>query len=679
MVYNFDGFPFDKLQFKPLPRRSGETGSTYYADVICAFDIETSTIEINGEPQSFMYVWQFAIGNMVCVGRTWGEFKAFLYHVRQRLGDLKLCVFVHNLSYEIVFLAGIYKFKDYEVFCTESRKVLKATMFNRFEFRCSYKMTNLSLDALCKRYKVEHAKRSGVSFNYSKVRFPDTPLVRKELMYAVYDVLGLTECVQAILKLNDDDLYSLPLTSTGFVRRNVKRSMSGYHSEMVEVWPDYRCYQLLKSAFRGGNTHANRFYAGEILSNVDSMDISSSYPSVQCNRLFPVSRFTECVSRETLYLDKKIETGWAIIMHVAFTGVELRDKYIAVPYIPIAKCIKLSFSLGEKKGLCVDNGRVLQAAYVEMCLTDIDYKIIVSQYKFERMEILEMYRSYYGPLPKPIIDRNIEYFVNKTALKGVEGQQLYYHKNKELLNSIYGMSVQDPVKTRILFDDMRYTPETNKTPQEIYENKANVAFTQYQYGVWTTAHARASLQAGIDLCGDSLVYVDTDSCKFLGTVDFSKYNKARVAECMQSGSYADDKSGITHYMGVYEHDESYKRFVTLGAKKYAYEDEHGDLHITVSGVSKKHGAKELKASGGLEAFKPGFIFSKSGKTEARYHDTGIGKTVIDGKIVDIGRNVSIVDTTYTLAITDDYTQLLKSSAEMLNKAMQFWRNCQLQS
>lgn len=681
MVWDIDYYPFDKLHFTPAPRRAGEKGNWYYADCICAFDIETSTITVDGQPQAFMYVWQFCIDKDVIIGRTWGDFKALLYQLRQRLGDMRLCIFDHNLSFEMQYLAGVYHFNDYEVFCTESRKVLKCSMYNRFDFRCSYKMTNLSLDAFTRRYKVEHIKRSGVGFDYSKVRYPDTLLTHKEMMYSVYDVLGLVEAVKALMELNGDNLYTLPLTSTGFVRRNVKAAMEDYHFQMQNEWPPFRCYQLLKSAFRGGNTHANRYYSGEIVGPVTTMDISSSYPSQQCNKQFPVGKWKECISTEIEYLHKLIDRGSAVIMHVALSNVELRDIYNPVPYIPTAKCMCLVFPKNEKDGQkmnCVDNGRVLQAKYLEMCITDIDFRIIVNMYKCD-VQILEMYRCWYDYLPRPIREQNIEYFKKKTELKGVAGQELFYHKNKELLNSIYGMSVQDPVKERILFADLKYTTETKKTPQEIYEAKASIAFTQYAYGVWTTAHAREALQAGLDLCGGNLVYCDTDSCKYLGEADFTVYNNDRIAECINSGLYATDPKGVTHYGGVYEFDGKARRFITLGAKKYAYEDMDGKLHITVSGVSKKQGAKELAAKGGLEAFKPGFIFTQSGKTESVYNDQK--KPIItesNGEMLSLSRNVVIRETTYTLAVADDYAELLNVSANMLNKVHKHWRNCRLQ-
>lgn len=683
-VYNINDFDFSALHFKPLPRRAGENGKMVYADAVCSFDIETTRIQ--EREFSVMYIWQFAIEETVIYGRTWEEFKTLCARLREKLGEMHLVIFVHNLSYEAQFLEGIYNFNEWDIFCTESRKILKCVMYKVLEFRCSYKLTNLSLETMSKRYNKKYLKQSGDEFDYSKRRFPDTELTEQEIRYCVFDVLAVVESVHAIMRLNDEDLYSLPLTSTGFVRKAVRTSMHDYYHQMQEDTPSFRCYQLLKSAFRGGNTHCNRFYSGVIMENVSSVDISSSYPSQQCNKKFPVGQFKERHDLSIAMLEKRISCGAAAIMRVYLYDVELRDKYAPVPYIPVAKCMQLRFSSDYRKGLCVDNGRVLQADFIEMCITDIDYRLIVNMYKC-KVEIQECYTAWYDYLPLPIREKNIEYFKRKTELKGVTGEELYYFKNKELLNSIYGMSVQDPVKKSIKFKRGRineyghleeYYTDESKSAEDIYTGKHKNVFTQYAYGVWTTAHARESLQAGIDLCGDNLLYCDTDSCKFLGNVDFSKYNADRIAECQKSGAFATGPHGTTHYMGVYENDGKYNRFVSLGAKKYAYEDEKCELHITVSGVSKKRGAAELKAAGGLEAFQPGFVFSDSGKTESVYNDDSRPFiTRIDGHLITVTRNIVIRETTYTLGITDDYADLLNVSANCLNKVHKFWLNCQL--
>ncbi|MBO7183049.1 MAG: hypothetical protein J6V49_02840 [Bacteroidales bacterium] len=675
--FSTDNFDYSSFNFKPLARKPGENGTVVYADCVCSFDIETTRIE--EREQSIMYVWQFAIEETVIYGRTWDEFKTFLHKLKEKLGTMHLIIFVHNLSFEIQFLAGIYNFNDYEVFCTESRKVLKAVMYKNFEFRCSYKLTNLSLAAMTKRYNKKYLKQSGEEFDYSKRRFPDTPLSETELKYCFYDVLGVVESIHEILRLNDESLYSLPLTATGFVRKAVKTAMIDYRQQMLKDIPPYRCYQLLRSAFRGGNTHANRFYVDCILDNVTSVDISSSYPSQQVNKKFPVGVWKERHDLSISQLDKRIELGAAVIMRVYLYDVELRNPYVPIPYIPIAKCIRVKYPDDYRRGLCVDNGRIIQADFLEMCITDIDYRLIVSMYNF-RMEIQELWSNWYDFLPLPIRSCNLDYFRQKTMLKGIAGQELYYLKNKELLNSIYGMSVQDPVKRTISFADLKYIEDDTKSGEELYNTKRKNAFTQYCFGVWTTAHARESLQAGIDICGDSIVYVDTDSCKYLGSADFSKYNNDRIAECKASGAFADDPHGVTHYLGVYETDGVYKRFVTQGAKKYAYEDQAGKLHITVSGVSKKRGAEELTRRGGLEAFKPGFIFHDSGKTESVYNDNKKPViTNVDGHLITITRNVVIRETTYTLGYDSQgfYADLLNVSSNSLNKVHKFWRNLQL--
>ena len=112
-------------------------------------------------------------------------------------------------------------------------------------------------------------------------------------------------------------------------------------------------------------------------------------------------------------------------------------------------------------------------------------------------------------------------------------------------------------------------------------------------------------------------------------------------------------------MGVFEPEGTCKRFVTLGAKKYAYEDEKGKLHITVAGVIKSKGAKELEENGGLDAFKPNFIFREAGGVEAVYNDKPeITEYKIDGHTIPITANVVLRESTYTLGITEEYEYLL---------------------
>ena len=188
------------------------------------------------------------------------------------------------------------------------------------------------------------------------------------------------------------------------------------------------------------------------------------------------------------------------------------------------------------------------------------------------------------------------------------------------------------------------------------------AFLCYQWGVWVTAHARAALQTGLDLAGHNAVYCDTDSVKYIGDVDWTDYNNTCIEKCLESGAHATDANGEEHFMGVFE-QESTTDFITLGAKKYAYRYPDGKLVITVAGVPKKKGGEELARHGGLEAFRNGFIFTDAGGLESIYNDDPGSRWIqIDGHEWEIGPNIYLKPSTYTLGQTAEYMDLLKDPA-----------------
>ena len=302
---------------------------------------------------------------------------------------------------------------------------------------------------------------------------------------------------------------------------------------------------------------------------------------------------------------------------------------------------------------------------LETTVTDIDFKIIDKMYKYDKLEIIELYTSSYGKLPTKLIEVIEYYYIKKTELKGVEGQEIYYMKSKNKLNSIYGMMAQDVGKFRTVFSEgseKLYQKEKDVTVEEILEKNNAKAFLAYQWGVWTTAWARLRLQEGIDLAGHNCVYVDTDSVKYIGDVDWSSFNRTRMNDSIENGAYATDKHGETHYMGVYEMEHPYKRFSTMGAKKYAYIiEEYGKdvLGITIAGVSKKKGGKEL---GKLENFAEGFTFVDAGGVELKYCDypstVEFRPDSDPSHKIEIVPYVAICPSTYTLGISADYDRLL---------------------
>ena len=660
MVVTPEQFPYSKLytwprQHAPRGNQGGRPLKRRYKDVICAFDIETSKIYIEDRPHAFCYIWQFQFGkDITVIGRTLEDFITFLLKLKRKLSGSWLCIFVHNLSYEFSYLKGLYAFEPDEVFCTDRRKILKCTMFDAFEFRCSYLHSNMTLRKFLEQMGVEHQK---TELDYNITRYPWAPLNAQELEYCINDVRGLVEALYIECERDGDNLYTLPLTSTGYIRRMTKNAMQNYsHEHLAEMQPDPEVYLLLVEAFRGGDVKANRYFTGDILENVKGVDRSSSYPDVICNCLFPMSKFEPWPARSIADIERYINVRKkACLFVVRITGICERHKYYGRPYIPRDKCRELHKAT-------IDNGRVMTADSLIIAITDIDYKIIKECYEWDHIEPLgPCYTARYAKLPQPLIDTVIELYRAKTGLKGVEGQEYYYAKSKNKLNACYGMMAQ---KYKDLLQYLSDFYEYEGRPlEELCEKQRRKGFLCYQWGVWVTAWARLRLYEAASIVKENFVYQDTDSVKYIGEADFTEYNKKRIADSIKSGAWADDPKGVRHYMGVLEDDGSYKKFKTLGVKKYAYEDAKG-LHTTIAGVDKKKGGPEL---GSLDNFEPGFIFRDAGGLQAVYND-GVDLNIsIDGHNLHITDSCVLLDREYTLGITQEYSILLRSIAEELKK------------
>lgn len=663
MIYSVDNCPFDPRTYE-IAKRTGNRGTTkkrQYYNVVCAFDIEATRIA--DIEQAFMYVWQMQLDTYTVMGRTWDEFLHYVKKLSELAGKNTLVLYVHNLSYEFQFLQGIYQFNADDVFAIKSRKILKCVMYENIEFRCSYIHSNMSLDIFTRKMGCEVTKLTG-TFDYSKIRYSDTILSTDEIAYCVADVISLTQAIKKEMEIDGDNIATIPLTSTGYVRRQVKetmRTMYGFKTWIAGQLPDYDLYTVLREAFRGGNTHASRFYSGKILENVHSIDRSSSYPDVLINCKFPVNKFRY---REKLEYDELLKEinkyGKAAVFRVKFNQIQLIDEFISCPYLTKDKSRNLI------NALC-DNGRILSAEHLETTLTDIDFKIVISQYTWSDIELFDIYTARYSYLPDCFRDLVKYYYKQKTELKGIPGNEIYYDKFKNMVNSLYGMTAQDPVKQNILYSPqyIGLYKEDNKNPVDILAAYNRKAFMSYAVGVWVTAHARRELQDIIDIADTQFVYADTDSVKYIGDINYQEYNKRIEKRSRLNGAFASDKYGNVHITGVYEKEHDYDKFITLGAKKYAYEID-GKTFVTCSGVNKREGGEELKSHGGLEAFKPGFTFVKAGGTEAIYNDTTNEIIMYDNHKVHITPNVVIKPSTYTLGITGEYLEILHKATALMS-------------
>ena len=670
-AYTIDDFPYSKLrETKILTKHKKKTVTSYFVE-FGTFDIETTTIDNNFDstPWGFMYHWQMSVAGIYVYGRRWEEWIEFLKKLQSIYNynrEDHFVIYVHNLSFEFQFIRELLdEYCDgFELFATGSRKVLRVTCGNGLEFRCSYLLTNMALGKAVENEKSCHFRKAIGDLDYSLIRTADTPLTDEEFGYCIGDVATLHELIANRLKNEHDNLETIPMTSTGYVRRDARRNCrkdKRYYEYFKSLEIREPVYNLLKETARGGNTHANRYFSGRIWEDVDSYDVASSYPAQMMLREFPVTAFHPYGEVTTEEFKELLNTR-ACLFRCIFSKLRIKPE-VTIPYIPVAKCLKC-----EKDGL-IDNGRLLKAKYAVMTLTDIDFKIIRKQYDWDSISIADMHTAEYGLLPAPIRETVMQSFRLKSELKyaisqesdkdKIEDLNYLYAKSKNRLNGIFGMCYTDPVRALYTINsEGKWIVETPGIEESLKKYwKSRNSFLYYAWGVWITARAREHLQVLLDVTGEGTIYCDTDSSKAIN-VDrdlIETLNDNIRKEAKEKGAYA-EVGGKEYFLGVYEYEGTMRRFETLGAKKYAYEDEDGELNITIAGVSKKLGAIEL---GRLENFVPGFIFREAGGKTLYYNDVcQLGYIDIDGCRMLSGSNIGLVDSTYEIGITDEYAEVI---------------------
>lgn len=700
-VYNIHDLPYNEILLKSDTVRKKGKGGISYINYPATFDIETSLIN-GGEPSAFMYHWQFCLMGYVVFGRTWDDFIKLLDYLGEKLEldeNKRLVIYVHNLAYEFMFLKDFVSV--FGIFAKAAHKVIKFNVqtINKyinavnsynvsretiptFEFRCSYFLSNMSLNKFCENSRLcTHYKLKADKYDYKKMRTPETKLEQYEEGYCYNDVKGLEECILSKMQDYGDTIASIPLTSTGYVRRAMRQAVSNdnnYRTLFKSLTLISEQYMLLRKVFRGGNTHASRYYANAVLNNVYSRDIASSYPNQIAVGKYPITPFIKFdpVDESELFTicNKK-----CVIMELTFFKLNLRDG-VPAPYMDFGHATHFSNDYTN------DNGRVIYADWITYACTEIDFKIICNQYTYDKIQWVCGFACDKGYLPDAIVNGMLVYYDKKTELKNVVGKEYEYMKSKNELNAIFGMMVSDIVHGEIIYDrdDDRIwyeiKPDINEALERYFNSRNN--FLPYQWGVYVTANARNELQTMIDAVSTDFVYCDTDSIKFLNHKNerlFEDRNNYLLGLEHNHRNYSErineDGTIDRYYLGIWEQDGEYLKFKTLGAKKYAYvskdKGKKAKLHITVAGLSKIKGAQELNRGNGIDDFNIGKVFEDSGRTTSYFNESDIQYiTVTDynGKISTFktASNIAIVDTTYTLGVSDEYAEILGLTIDTFN-------------
>lgn len=586
-----------------------------YINVPAAFDIETYSSYYHGHKFANMYVWQLGINGSVITGRTWREFIECLSLI-QRAFNLdrthRLILYVHNLAYEFQFIRKWVKWEHDNlgndvIFSLKERKPIYALSKYGIEFRCSYILSNYNLAYLgakiLLKYKVD--KKVG-DLDYSIPRNSKTWLTNEELGYCISDVQVVMSYIQEEIE-NYGDISKLPLTNTGRVREFTRDYVFGSYCDSEDerkiVAAEYYRrmsalqitssteYEMLKSGFCGGFTHANAIWVDQILKDMGAADLASDYPGQCVSDYYPMSSATFVGQPSEEDFDRYLHEK-CCLFYVEFTNLVPDFDYDG--YISESRCITLS------KDAIINNGRVMSAEKCGLVVTELDFEIISRVYDADDYEVHNMFIYDRGYLPKDLILAILTLYEKKTSLKGVEGRETEYMNSKNMLNSTYGMMVTDIIRPETIYGANGWETVDGQPIEQLesYNNSYN-RFLFYPWGVWVTAHARHTLWEAIFEFGEDYVYSDTDSIKGFNFEKhmpfFEEYNRKQRLKLSNMCLFYQipirltmpkTKKGVKKPIGVWEIEENYRFFKTLGAKRYCYVYESGEFNMTTAGVNK---------------------------------------------------------------------------------------------
>lgn len=624
---------------------------------------------------SCVYIFSFSINEDVYYCRTFDELEQFFFLLNQKNKDKKI-IFVHNLSYEFQFLSAYFKFD--KVFARKSRKVIYCTLEEyNIEFRCSYFMSNTALKNLPKVYNLPVQKLLG-DLDYSILRNPLTTLTDDELKYCENDCLIVYFYIKTLLKINNCQLIDLPYTSTGFVRDSLKKYLKQYKSyywklrRIVNTEPEI--YNTLVKTYTGAYVHSNFCLTDLKIQNVDSFDFASSYPFCMVSEKMPMSAFKKCnIKRfENMMLDI-----FCYMFKIKFYNIRRKTQNTFI-----------SYSKGyDMSNVFCDNGRIYYADEITLYLTEVDMEYLNNAYDYDKYDIIECYYAKKDYLPIEFVNFILDYYVLKTELKGIPEKEIEYNLIKNKFNSLYGMCVTNNIRDEVIFDFVLGWKEVKITNDEIEkkllkENKKG--FLNFAWGVYITSYARRNLINEIIKSDEFVIYGDTDSMKV--TQNFNKkminrYNKnvykklKKVSEerNIDFSRFAPaDLKGHKHLIGVFEHDEHYDEFKTLGAKRYAYKKGE-KIFYKVSGVPKVDD-KKVTIFNNLDEFKDGFEFDYNliKKNIACYNDEMHAHTLIDylgnAYYNEQRKGITLVETGYKMDLNEEYEYYL-SLAQSSERAL----------
>lgn len=661
--YLYYRLPFNEISLLNLSTTersligSHRNKNKYYIKAIHAsFDIETTRIKETDN--STMYIWSLGlyINNIkyVIYGNYWIEFLNTLNYISSRLDENeKIIVWVANLGYEWQFM------KKHLIvtnsFFRSKREPFYIEHNNNIIFQEALNYFGNSLKSLAKN-KCNTQKAVG-DLDYSIQRFNfNCNLTEKEEGYTDNDVLILIEWGKYYYDTYLKNHYR-PISVQSIIRHKLKKDMFNEYSasqimNIRTAYPDREMYtKLMKYLYRGGYVHANVRFAGDLLKDIPSRDITSAYPYYMLVGYVPFKFKKE---NPLKFNENKNNKSKCWFGKFKFKNVKSETWHSIES---ISKCLEISKYIN-------DNGRVMSADEMVVYLNELDFEIYEKFYSWVSIECLEIYSADKIKLPSYVIKNLFDAYVNKSILKK-EGKP--YADEKTIVNSFYGVMV-----TKFNEYDLKYSPDTDTfiKVEADFEKVRKRAILLPQWGVWITSGIRNYLlntAYKIIKAGGDCVYFDTDSIKYNNiNYDniFIENNKQVNKKVKYYCDYYNLDFKIISGLGEFDFEGLYSSFKTLGCKRYIYIDSKGHFKQTIAGLPKDTlvtFAKETRnARHKVDLFKHFdnmMSFDQTIKLTSIYNDTGFSMDIDDHKIEELSC-LTLDNTPFTLKLKDVYLELM---------------------
>lgn len=586
-----------------------------YRDDIISFDTETTSYVTYKEVKhrdgtvttevDKKYAWAYIMDfdRYICgmhlhtSFREWEEVVRYLDTLSATCPkNTRYIIWVHNLSFEFQFMKDWMKLT--EVFARKSHNVLRC-VYKNIEFRDTLALSNCKLEKLAKNEHLPVQKAVG-DLDYNKIRHKNSVITDTEWGYIYKDTEVVAEYVLKKIK-EYGSISEIPMTSTGEVRYlfvkelSTTKTLESIHNLAVKYTaPTMELQNLLISIYSGAYTHCNYLWIDQTLHNLRCRDIASSYPYQMVARKYPTIWFK---LKDGITLEEVVEKypskDYAWAFHMRAINVTAKHCH------NILSLHKAKHISSDK---IIDNGRIVSCQQLEFDMNEIDLANFLDFYNFDTIEIWDMHISKKEYLPKPIVAVILKLFQQKTSLKGIEEEYDNYMRSKNRINGVYGSSVFNILSSGIFFDEIsnqKFIKE-EKTWSDFKKYTNNPKqYLWYSIGVWVTSYARRQVLTPIKHMSENAVYCDTDSIKYLGRKRYDKYwtvvnnsLKERFTDAMKFHGFTEeeyrffDKDGKEYFMGIFEEEEPYRHFKSLGSKRYLVEYYDGKVSSTVAGAPK---------------------------------------------------------------------------------------------